>query len=60
MCDPFTTQIIRNRQKEAQVLFSQAFLRVVPKPSHAETRGKIASFLHTFCKGKGVIEGGLS
>src|SRR5260370_41557193 len=24
MCDPFTTQIIRNQQKGAQVLFSQA------------------------------------
>src|SRR5258708_10454718 len=26
ICNPFTTQIIRNQQKGAQVLFSQAFL----------------------------------
>src|SRR5260221_13486072 len=45
MCDPFTTQIIRNRQKKAQVLFSQAsglLKRLFPLPLPAPKRSKRA------------------
>src|SRR5258708_5129496 len=38
MCDPFTTQIIRNQQKGAQVLFSQADAKHV-SATGAQTQG---------------------
>src|SRR6266436_851332 len=40
MCDPFTTQIIRNQQKGAQALFSQAFLSMSVMRQYSEPESR--------------------